>query len=552
MPGPRRPAAEELVHRLEQGRLRAVVLGEANRGKSTLVNALLGRPVMPTGVVPVTTVITDVVHGDEDGLDVRFLDGSRREYGLGDLASLVTEDANPANQAGIASVTVRLRAPLLATGIELVDTPGIGSVFDHNTASAREAMRSMDVAVLVLTADAPMSSAERDLLAAAAGTSIRILCVLNKVDYLDEGDREQALAFVARNVKEALGAQIPIFACSAREPESPGLAALSTALLSGTDPTKDLVTSVAAAAIRLAAASLDDLAVAAATLAAEDEQSRKQLDRFRDRLARTTRRSDRITDRVESLSRGLLHDLDDTSAVTSARLRRQVDEILSAAFSGNLAQTPTPALEDEARALVADALRPGLDHWRDTGRRQLDDGLTGIADELSRDLETDLGDVRQAARDLIGLDLVLDAPRVSLPADHGFLHTLSPAPGQTELTARALRRRTPGVLGRRWIENRVRADARRLADAQVGRVRADLQERLTEATRVLARRCADQHAESLDRLGEAMRTAAAARSGRHDDVATTRTGLAADQAAVAGLIEALRELRAEFAPEGQR
>jgi predicted GTPase len=49
-----------LLDRLDAARLRVLVVGEAKRGKSTLINALLGRDVLPSGVTPLTAVATTV------------------------------------------------------------------------------------------------------------------------------------------------------------------------------------------------------------------------------------------------------------------------------------------------------------------------------------------------------------------------------------------------------------------------------------------------------------------------------------------------------------
>src|ERR1700678_1408830 len=68
--------------RLDEARLRVLVVGEAKRGKSTLINALLGRPVLPTGVTPLTAVTTTVRYGDDQGAEARFLDGQDEKYPL--------------------------------------------------------------------------------------------------------------------------------------------------------------------------------------------------------------------------------------------------------------------------------------------------------------------------------------------------------------------------------------------------------------------------------------------------------------------------------------
>ena len=118
-----------LRDRLDGARLRVLVAGEAKRGKSTLINALLGRALLPAGVTPLTAVATTVRYGDDPHAQVRFADGHEEKQPLPALPDLVTERGNPRNQRHIAAVTVYADAPLLADGVELVDTPGTGSVF---------------------------------------------------------------------------------------------------------------------------------------------------------------------------------------------------------------------------------------------------------------------------------------------------------------------------------------------------------------------------------------------------------------------------------------
>ena len=113
-----------------------MVAGEAKRGKSTLINALLGRAVLPAGVTPLTAVATTVRYGDDPHAEVRFADGHEEKQPLTALPELVTERGNPGNRRHVAAVTVYLDAPVLAGGVELVDTPGTGSVFAWDTAAA--------------------------------------------------------------------------------------------------------------------------------------------------------------------------------------------------------------------------------------------------------------------------------------------------------------------------------------------------------------------------------------------------------------------------------
>src|SRR6266487_6677690 len=73
-----RETISSLRDRLAARRLRVLVAGEAKRGKSTLVNALLGRPVLPTGVLPLTALATTVLYGKREGVTADF-GGGRTE-----------------------------------------------------------------------------------------------------------------------------------------------------------------------------------------------------------------------------------------------------------------------------------------------------------------------------------------------------------------------------------------------------------------------------------------------------------------------------------------
>jgi hypothetical protein len=191
------------------GRLRVLIAGEAKRGKSTVANALIGSPVLPAGVTPLTAIATTLVHGTDEHVTVTFENGTAERRPLGDLPGLVTEPGNPGNRLGVAEVTVHLDAPLLAEGIELVETPGTGSVYEHNTRQAQRALETLDAAVMVLTADPPPSAAERDLLHKIAERSVATFVLLNKADRLDPAERSEALAFTTRIVSGGPGPTCP-------------------------------------------------------------------------------------------------------------------------------------------------------------------------------------------------------------------------------------------------------------------------------------------------------------------------------------------------------
>ena len=121
-----------------------------------------------------------------------------------DLPQYVSEELNPENSKQIVGVEVFLPSSLLASGMCLVDTPGIGSVFSGNTETTRDFIPQVDAAILVVGADPPISGEELALIEAVALNVDEILIVLNKIDRVSAEEREQASAFATRVVEARL------------------------------------------------------------------------------------------------------------------------------------------------------------------------------------------------------------------------------------------------------------------------------------------------------------------------------------------------------------
>ena len=189
--------AQQLLARIHEGRFFVACIGQFKRGKSTLLDGLVGEAILPTGVIPVTTVPTVLRYGRERAARV-LIDQKWHSIGTDELAQYVSEELNPENRKRVQGVEVFLPASLLASGMCLVDTPGIGSVFAGNTETTQEFLPQIDAAILVVGADPPISGEELALTEAVAANVDEILVVLNKIDRVSAGDREQASAFATK------------------------------------------------------------------------------------------------------------------------------------------------------------------------------------------------------------------------------------------------------------------------------------------------------------------------------------------------------------------
>ena len=196
--------ARELSARVSEGRFYVACLGQFKRGKSTLLNALVGYAVVPTGFVPVTAVPTVIRFGDEPHARVRIRDSSWRDVALSDLKEYVTEELNPENKKAVDGAEVFVPSPLLSTGMCFVDTPGLGSVFTGNTATTQAFIPHVDAALVVVGADPPIGGEELTLVE-SIGTQVQdLILVINKADRTSDPERAAAAKFTREMLEKRL------------------------------------------------------------------------------------------------------------------------------------------------------------------------------------------------------------------------------------------------------------------------------------------------------------------------------------------------------------
>ncbi len=212
----------DLQQRLLEGRFHLAVLGQFKRGKSTLLNALLGDDILPTDILPVTAIPTFIRSGENLDARVHFTDG-RESAQLRDgslvefLLDYVTEAGNPHNLRHVSRVEIFHPAPLLQQGVVLIDTPGIGSTLKHNTEVAHQILPQCDAALFLVSPDPPITETELDYLAEIQQQMPRTFFLLNKVDFLDEEDCQASLRFLAEQLTPLCNGAPQIMPISARK-----------------------------------------------------------------------------------------------------------------------------------------------------------------------------------------------------------------------------------------------------------------------------------------------------------------------------------------------
>lgn len=306
-----------LLARLAEDRFNLAVLGQFSRGKSSLMNALLGAASLPTGVLPLTSVITTVTYGESERVLLQREGWAiPQEIRLDQLAEFVTQQGNPGNAKRVTLAEVQLPNELLRLGFHFIDTPGVASPVAANTRTTRDFLPEVDAAIFVTSVESPLTEAEVNFLREVQQQVRKFFVVVNKVDLVSREERAWALRYVEEVLCETFPDRRPaVFAVSARDglrakqnasPElltSSGLAELEGALtgfLRG-DKAKELLLRAADRAIHLA--QQEELALRISQRALSQQEADRIAERLADQIAE-------LNDARVSLMRNIRDDLD--------------------------------------------------------------------------------------------------------------------------------------------------------------------------------------------------------------------------------------------------
>ncbi|HUA71446.1 MAG TPA: dynamin family protein [Solirubrobacteraceae bacterium] len=498
--------------RVAQDRFNLVVLGEFKRGKSTLINALLGRSVLPTAVIPLTSVVTAIGAGDHDRLVVRYVDGREEDRPLSEISDYVTEGRNPGNRLGVELARVELDHDLLAAGLELVDTPGIGSIHSHNTAVAREFLPRVDAAICVLDAGQPLSQAERELLLELTERVPRLLIVINKIDHLEPADRDVAVEFIRSALRDLIGDDdTEVFAVSARRRE--GLSRVARRLRTLADDEREalLLSSVA----RLAQSVATDTAQTARFEIRATQLPLEQLDlravTFEQRIAdlevATVEAGDLLDRGIErALEKSVNEPLRLYARREEARLREELRN------HADESRTRSPReLSSELEGWIEATIRAEFERLVPQFEAAIGGELTERERNYAARIERILEQVQQTAEDVFGARASDVLPDTGLREPSAFSFKLKDPEHGLDMLVGFGRTVTPGALGRRLVMREAEQRLIDMADRHAGRLRSELAGRVVHAVREYRRELSAGVDEAIDAIRAAIERAGADR-----------------------------------------
>ena len=201
----------ERADRLENGTLRLAVVGSSRRGKSTLINALLGEKLLPMGRMPTTAVITQIIYGESK--EVKLLENHsskktilRQEFV--DECVLKPGREIPQAFANIAYALLESNCFLCEKGLQIVDTPGLNAMSGAERVTLQY-LDQVDAVLIVIDSLAPFDDTDLALLNSVkrikGSTLDHVFFIINARNLDSEGEKE-TLALARRNLKNSFDA----------------------------------------------------------------------------------------------------------------------------------------------------------------------------------------------------------------------------------------------------------------------------------------------------------------------------------------------------------
>jgi GTPase Era involved in 16S rRNA processing len=192
------------------------ILGQFKSGKSSFLNSLIGKPILPVGVIPVTTTITRVQYGKRERAIVRHFDGKENEVDIAAVEEFTSEAKNPANQKNVEVVDMELPSLENYAGLRLVDTPGLGSIFKYHMETSENWLPEVGTALLAISSDRPLAENDLQLIRDLRKHTPKIVLLLTKADLLSPDQQKEVVHFFRTALQKELHEEFPIFLYSIR------------------------------------------------------------------------------------------------------------------------------------------------------------------------------------------------------------------------------------------------------------------------------------------------------------------------------------------------
>lgn len=450
-----RDRLKQLCSRLESRQFIISVFGQFKRGKSTFINCVLGEDILPVGIVPVTSAVTRIKHG-ERGAEV-FTDGGVLKVPLNGLGSYINELENPDNVKDVASVEISYPAGVLSSGMILVDTPGVGSMHRHNSEAAYAFVKESDAVIFMLSVDSPINEIECGFIAEVREFASKIYFAVNKTDTVSPSELDEYIAYCRKALSGIVGDnRLKIYPVIARNKGDKGVRGLMDDIMSDLKSYGDdlLSESAGAKSAYIIKEALGQVNLYLSALSMPVERLEETADELKVKLAALDVMAKESAHLMELRAEDAMEQVRKVFEQEKARISADITEKINAAYNRN-PQLRSRRMEKKLRGTVESELTPGIAVLDAKGAAMLKEGYESEASLFGEKLTAMHSYLTGVIRDLFNVEYPFAAEKYLLSAANDFYIDVNRASASFMFDAGGMVHLLPDYQANKKILNRI-------------------------------------------------------------------------------------------------
>jgi translation elongation factor EF-Tu-like GTPase len=392
-------------------------------------------------------------------------DGTEQNIRIEELHDYVTESGNPKNVRGVKCACIEYPIPLLEKGMQLVDTPGIGSTFLHNTETTYEFLDHLDAAVFLMSADVPISQVEKELLETIKSTTQKIFFVLNKVDNLAPKEISEMSTY-NNNVLKEMGFTVeeiwPISARKALEAKTSkdenlllqsGLSSLEDAIGNFLSSEKGrIVLNTAISKLkRIALQTLSQIAIESKTLTDSEEELEGKINTFHKLNTNLKKDKEDVVYLIKGETIKLNKKIEEMLKIFEDTETTRIRNCLQSFYEDNHAANPT-ALRDDMQKTIKTEIVKGFDVFKEDVELVISESIQETFNRFTKRSNDIIQEFKTAAEQLFEVPMQQSEFSIDLAEDKRFYYMVQDGTSLTEEEVKSiLRTFMPKSISRKMV-----------------------------------------------------------------------------------------------------
>ncbi|MGR3294505.1 MAG: dynamin family protein, partial [Candidatus Scalindua sp.] len=430
----------------------------------------------------------------------------------------VTESGNPKNRRGVKCACIEYPIPLLEKGMQLVDTPGIGSTFLHNTETTYEFLDQLDAAVFLMSADVPISQVEKELLETIKSSTQKIFFVLNKVDNLTSEEITEMSAHNMNVLKEMGFTVQEIWPISARKAlkaktsndeklllES-GLSNMEDAIgdFLSTEKGRIVLNTAISKTKRITLQILSQIAIETKTLTDSEEELGNKINTFHKLNTNLRKDKEDIAYLIKGETIKLNKKVEEMLQTFEDKETDRIRDYLQRFYEDNHNANPTTVREDMQKVIKAEIIK-GFDVFKEDVEIVISDSIQETFNRFTKRSDDIMQEFKTAAEQLFEVSMQQSELSIDLTEDKRFFYMVQDGTSMTEEDVKSiLRTFMPKSISRKMILKEMIDLVASEVGRNCGRTRSSLATRIGSTFTQYSKEISNHGNELIENIEQAM------------------------------------------------